>query len=458
MNLTAPPPISIVIAYGRRKTPLLHCLASIRDSGFDGEIVVVDMYEDRLDDTGFDIHHHALKAGNSEVFHKTRCLNHGIQQASGQYVSIIDCDLIVNPGWYDAVRKMLHPTYVITTRVIRKNEEETRRYLNGEIDRAALIRSGGKVSRTGLSQITLLRQHLLRQPYREIYRGWGAEDSAMNLQLSKSLRFRDLDHALAHQHLYHARPAQNDWYLTAYTIRNRRIYAKARASIGPRMGIYVAASNSSAFLRAHLDRIMRYTETAFDYYIADNSSDPAEQRYFRETIAQYPFATMIEPPSANHGDALQYMVASTANEIIALFDVDCFPLKPWDKWALEQLQSKLAVGILPPAAGREVDDHRHTGFMLFRRSLLAANGLDPRSGSIARINREQLRSLDPAGKIIALLQSRERFNSRYIEALRPTAEEVPFPEVFAWEEQKNLRRGFGVTYADRIFHYGGDSP
>lgn len=453
MNSTAPPLISIVIAYGRRKTALLQCLESLRAGGFTEEIVVVDMYNDQLYDTGFDFRYLALKAEPSEVFHKSRCLNHGIQQASGKYVSIIDCDMIVCPGWYEGIRQMLHPTQVITTRVIKHNATETGRFLNGEIDRAALIKSGGQICRFGCSQITVLREHLLRRPYREIYRGWGAEDSDMNLELSKSLLMRDLDHSLSHHHLYHDRPARNDFYKTTFINRNRKLYAQARASIGPRIGIYVAAYNSSATLESHLERIHRFTEMAFDYYIADNSTDPAEKHYFRETIARYPFATVIESPHTQHGDTLQYMVDVTANEIIVLFDVDCFPLKPWDSWALERLQSKVAVGILSHVATREIDYHLHPSFMMFRRSLLADNRLDLRSGHIPRSSRGKLRNLDPAGKITTFLQAQGRFNSHYVEALLPTAVEVAFQEPFAWEGRKNLRRGFGVTYEDRIFHF-----
>ncbi|HQU71707.1 MAG TPA: glycosyltransferase [Calditrichia bacterium] len=445
--------LSLLIAYGHRPVALRHCLASIRAAGFGGEIVVVDMYDDQPDIAEFGVRYLALGAEHDAVFHKSRCLNAGVEAARGTYISILDCDMIMSPGWVEGVLRELHPTRVLTTPVIKQDEAQTARLIRGEISREEFRRGDGQFCRVGRSQITLLRQHLRRRPFREVYRGWGAEDSDMNLQLAQSFAFADLPLAVAHHHMWHPRFVPNGFYQNRHIHRNRRIYAKTREAITPRMGIYVAAYHSSPTLRTHLEKIAAFTETDFDYYIADNSSDPAERAFFRETLADFPFATVLNSPSAKHGDTLQYLVESTANEIVVLFDADCFPLKPWDLWALENLRSKEAVGILSHVASREIDYHLHPSFLMFRRSLLTRNGLDLRSGQIAHSPRGRLRSLDPAGKITTFLQSRKRFNPQNVKALLPTAAEVPFQEPFQWGEQSHLRRGFGVTYDNLIFHF-----
>nr|HQV34046.1 glycosyltransferase [Calditrichia bacterium] len=190
--------LSLLIAYGHRPVALRHCLASIRAAGFGGEIVVVDMYDDQPDIAEFGVRYLALGAEHDAVFHKSRCLNAGVEAARGTYISILDCDMIMSPGWVEGVLRELHPTRVLTTPVIKQDEAQTARLIRGEISREEFRRGDGQFCRVGRSQITLLRQHLRRRPFREVYRGWGAEDSDMNLQLAQSFAFADLPLAVAH--------------------------------------------------------------------------------------------------------------------------------------------------------------------------------------------------------------------------------------------------------------------
>ncbi len=441
---------SIIIAYGKRKGYLLKCLASIRKHGVDSEIIVVDMHNDDLDLSQFQTRYIALNRAQG-IFHKSVCLNRAIREASGEYVSIIDCDMVISPGWFQEISKRLHPTTVLVTPVFMQPENATRALMQDKMLFSEFMNQPGRYKRRGKSQITLRRQHLLQYPLREEYIGYGAEDSELNARLAKSFCFYELDKKFAFYHMHHPRREPTPYYRRLS--QNRRIYRQHLAGLKPRLGIYVAAYHASKILPTHLAKIAEFTESEFDYYIADNSKEPAEKKRFAEIIQDYKFVTEVDSPSSRHGNTLQYMVEHTANEIIALFDVDAFPLRPWDRWALRKLKRKKVVGVLSHVASREIDYHIHPSFMVFRRSFLEQNHLDLLSGRLSRRRTSRSPSLDPAGKVTCFLKDRKEFNPRHVEALLPTQVEVPFQEPFQWHGSTKLRRGFGVTYNDMIFHF-----
>lgn len=442
---------SILIAYGRRREALFKCLESIRAQHIDSEIVVVDMYNDDLDLSGYQAKYIALTRPPGDIFIKARCLNHAVQHAAGEYVSVIDCDMIISPGWFKAISEKFHPTTVIVTPVFMQPQQITRSLMAKRISIRQLISTPGYYIQTGRSQITLLRKHLLRRLLREEYIGYGAEDSELNDRLAASFRFQDLDKRTPFYHMYHPRNHPTPYYNRLS--HNRAIYRQHRASLKPRLGIYVASNHASKILPTHLAKIGENTETEFDYYIADNSIIPDEKTRFDEIIQHHEFVTKLHSPSPHHGDTLQYMVEHTANEIIVLFDVDAFPLRPWDRWALEKLKKKKVLGVLSHVASREIDYHLHPSFMVFRRSFLEENQLDLRAGHLSRRRTDRLPLLDPAGKLTCYLKDRNQFSPDHIEALLPTQVEIPFQEPFQWNGHQHLRRGFGVTYNDMIFHF-----
>ncbi len=441
---------SILIPYGRRKDYLFKCLGAIRKQQIHSEIIVVDMYNDDLDLSKFQARYIALNH-SEENFQRSVCLNRAVEHATGEYVSIIDCDMIVSPGWYKAILKKLHPTTVIVTPVFMQAAKPSQAFLADRMPLQEFISTSGEHKKGARSQITVLGKHLLRKPFREEYEGYGAEDDELNARLAKSFRFLHLNKTTPFYHVHHPRNLSTPYF--ERLAENRTIYREHLAGLQPRLGIYVAAYHSSRILHTHLAKIAKNTEMEFDYYIADNSKQPDEKERFAEIIKQYDFVTELHSPSSSHGDTLQYMVEQTTNEIIALFDVDAFPHKPWDHWALEKLQVKKLVGVLSYVASREIDYHLHPSFMVFQRSFLEQNDLDLRAGRLSTRNTNRQPGLDPAGKLTCFLKERNWFTPAHIEALLPTKVEVPFHEPFQWGGSEQLRRGFGVTYNDLIFHF-----
>ncbi|RPJ62323.1 MAG: glycosyltransferase [Acidobacteria bacterium] len=439
-----------IIPYARRPRSLFKCLESLRWSGCPSEIIVVDMYDEHLDLSRFHARYIPLRSPASHVFSKAPLLNHGVAAATGTYVSIVDCDMIISPGWFEDVSAKMDATTVVVTPVFMQSEPLTANLLSNQIGLSQFMAHRGWLNGTGRSQITLLRQHLLRQPYDIGFVGYGAEDTEINERLARSLRFREAERPF--YHLFHYRTGGLPGYYERLEA-NRAHYRSLIRKASSRLGIYVASYNASKVLRTHLAQIARFTESPFDYYIADNSADPGERSRFQDIVREFDFATVVNSPSRHHGDTLQFLVENTSNELIALFDVDAFPLKPWDRWAVESLGRKLVVGVLSYVDCREIDYHLHPCFMVFTRRFLTGNQLHLRAGRLPHTAGGRLPLLDPAGAITCWLRQRGMFNHQHVEALIPTGIEVPFGPAFQWGPHRNLRRGFGVTYNNMIFHF-----
>lgn len=443
---------SILIAYANRRKALFKCLTSFREFNAESEIIVVDMYNERLNLHEFNAIYLTLDVSPTEVFCKAHCLNHAIHKASGEYISIVDCDMIASPNWYSTIAEQLHPTTVIVTPVLMQSPSISRSFLNDQISRQDFMSYSGRLNQYGKSQITLLRQHLLHYPLCEDFEGYGAEDSELNDRLAKSFRFCELTTDTPFYHLFHYHNISQRNYYDRLSL-NRKIYTQLKSKLKPRLGIYVASYHASKVLPTHLSKIARFTEMDFDYYITDNSYDPNEKARFLEITKAYDFAIRMQSPTNDHGETLQYMIDHTTNEYIALFDVDAFPLTYWDKWAVEKLEKKYVVGILNHVECREIDYHLHPSFMVFKREFLEQNGLDLRAGNIHERKTKRLPLLDPAGKITCFLRGKNMFEQQFVEALLPTSVEIPFEAPFQWNGHDNLRRGYGVTYNNMIFHF-----
>jgi glycosyltransferase involved in cell wall biosynthesis len=96
--------VSIIIPHRDRNTNLAHCLWSLRRAvdacdSFTHEIIVVDSHSQTppLGDLRTSVLYDPIPKG---VFNKPRCLNIGIEAASGDLLAFLDADTIVPRMWF----------------------------------------------------------------------------------------------------------------------------------------------------------------------------------------------------------------------------------------------------------------------------------------------------------------------------------------------------------------------
>lgn len=241
--------------------------------------------------------------------------------------------------------------------------------------------------------------------------------------------------------------------------RISRFYRLSRPfrKVTRKLGIYTAYFNSSAYFCAHLKSLEMNTVGKYNYYIAKNFTIPDESSAFDEVVAKSRNVNVFgglmgnQPCPLRHGDSLQRMVAQTDNEIIVICDVDTLFLKQgWDKFVVNELETKLVVGILAYFGNRNEDGQLglvlHPSFMAFRRSLLEDNGLDLLDGE----------GNDPAYKITRYLVRQGLFNEENIAAITPSKVEFPnswFPPRSGFGVDGQASHGFCTHYNDFFLHF-----
>lgn len=232
---------------------------------------------------------------------------------------------------------------------------------------------------------------------------------------------------------------------------------KVPTNRAPRLGVYSAYYNSSAYFSAHLASVFLNSKGPLDYYVQKNFTSESESLAFDEIVKRHPEVTVFNgvrgrfPCPLSHGDSLERMVSLTDNEIIVICDIDSLLLKAgWDEFVREILEEKIAVGVLAFFHNRKSPrQHQlvlHPSFLAFRRSLLKENSLDLRAGD----------GNDPAYKITRHLIRNDQFNRANIHPLVPSSVEYPngwFEKNSSFDLNEQPSHGFCTRYDDLFFHF-----
>jgi hypothetical protein len=241
--------------------------------------------------------------------------------------------------------------------------------------------------------------------------------------------------------------------IRARIVRFTRRYRPIR----PRIGIFSAYFDSSAYFEPHLNSLLQNTNSPFDYYVMKNFSLIEESKRFDKIVGHYPFVKAFNglagriPCPISHGDSIQRLISLTDNEIIVICDIDTlFLCKNWERIVLKQLEEKLVVAVVAHFKHRvqngAIPFVLHPSFMAFKRQFWEENKLDFLADE----------GNDPGFKITRLLMQRGQFNDKYIAPIIPTVVDFPngwFPEKPPFGNSGQPSHGFCTRYGDFFFHF-----